>query len=76
MAELTTSAGEHGVPVARLGLALITALVGLCVAVVGFVVDDGPMIVTGMIAGAFGSTAVNGLARAADRWRRRGWEQL
>ena len=76
MAELTTSAGEHGVPLGRLGLALITALVGFCVAVVGFVVDDGSMIVTGMIAGAFGSTAVNGLAKAVDRWRRRGSEQL
>jgi NAD/NADP transhydrogenase beta subunit len=74
VAELTTTAGERGVPLARLGMALIIALVGFCVSVVGFVVDDASMIVTGMIAGAFGSTAVNGLAKGVDRWRRRGSE--
>jgi NAD/NADP transhydrogenase beta subunit len=76
MAALTTTAGERGAPLARLCMALITTLMGFCVSVAGFVVDDASMIVTGMFAGAFGSTAVNGLEKVVDRRRRRGSEQL
>lgn len=50
MAELTTTPGERGAPLARLCMALITTLMGFCVSVVGFVVDDASMTVTGMFA--------------------------
>jgi len=76
MADVTTTAGESGLPLVRLGMALIIAVGGFCVSVMGFVIDNASMIVTGMIAGAFGSTAVNGLAKAVDRWRRRGSGRL
>jgi NAD/NADP transhydrogenase beta subunit len=64
MAETTTTVGECGVPLARLGMALIVALVGFLVAVMGFVVDNAPMIVVGMLVGGSGSVAVNWLANA------------
>jgi NAD/NADP transhydrogenase beta subunit len=66
MAEATTTVGDCGAPLARLGMALTIALVGFLVAVMGFVVDNAPMIVTGMIVGGSGSSAVNGLANAVD----------
>lgn len=64
MAETTTTVGECGVPLAHLGMALIVALVGFLVAVMGFVVDNAPMIVVGMLVGGSGSVAVNWLANA------------
>jgi len=64
MAETTTTVGECGVPLARLGIALIVALVGFLVAVMGFVVDNAPMILVGMLVGGSGSVAVNWLANA------------
>ena len=64
MAETTTTVGECGVPLARLGMALIVALVGFLGAVMGFVVDYAPMIVVGMLVGGSGSVAVNWLANA------------
>jgi NAD/NADP transhydrogenase beta subunit len=64
MAETTTTVGECGVPLARLGMALIVALVGFLGAVIGFVVDNAPMIVVGMLVGGSGSVAVNWLANA------------
>jgi hypothetical protein len=67
MAEATTTVGECGVPLVRLGTALIIALVGFFVAVMGFAMDN-----TTMIVGGSGSIAVNGLANAVNRWRRRG----
>jgi hypothetical protein len=65
MAEGTTTVGECGVTLVRLGVALIIALVGFFIGVMGFVMDS-----TTMIVGGSGSTAVNGLAIAAYRWRR------
>jgi NAD/NADP transhydrogenase beta subunit len=70
MTEATTTVGERGAPLARLGIALIVALTGFCVAIAGFMIDNTLMSVTGMIASGFGSTTVNGLANVADRWRR------
>jgi hypothetical protein len=64
MTEATTTVGDCGAPLARLGMALIVALVGFLVAVMGFVVDNAPMIVVGMIVGGSGSMAVNWLANA------------
>ena len=71
MEEATTTAGLRGVPPVRLGMALIIVLIGLCIAVTGFVMDSAAMIVMGMVVVGSGSTAVNGLAKAGDRWRRR-----
>ena len=64
MAEATTTVVDSGVTLTRLGLAMIVALVGFLVAVMGFVVDNAPMIVVGMIVGGSGSMAVNWLANA------------
>jgi NAD/NADP transhydrogenase beta subunit len=64
MAEATTTVGDRGAPLARLGMALIVALVGFLGAVIGFVVDNAPMIVVGMLVGGSGSVAVNWLANA------------
>jgi NAD/NADP transhydrogenase beta subunit len=63
MAEATTTVVDSGVTLTRLGLAMIVALVGFLVAVMGFVVDNAPMIVVGMIVGGSGSMAVNWLAK-------------
>jgi NAD/NADP transhydrogenase beta subunit len=52
-------------------MAVVIALAGFSLAVMGFVMDNTTMIVMGMVVGGCGSTAVNGLANAADRWRRR-----
>jgi NAD/NADP transhydrogenase beta subunit len=51
MAEATTTVVDSGVTLTRLGLAMIVALVGFLVAVMGFVVDNAPMIVVGMLVG-------------------------
>ena len=64
MAEATTTVGDRGARSARLGMALIVALVGFLGAVMGFVVDNAPMIVVGMLVGGSGSVAVNWLANA------------
>jgi NAD/NADP transhydrogenase beta subunit len=63
MAEATTPVADPGVTLTRLGLAMIVALVGFLVAVIGFVVDNAPMIVVGVIVGGSGSIAVNWLAK-------------
>jgi hypothetical protein len=47
MAKGTTTVGECGVPLVRLGVALIIALVGFSIAVMGFVMDSTTMIVGG-----------------------------
>ena len=47
MAEATTTVGQCGVPLVRLGVALIIALVGFFIAVMGFVMDSATMIVIG-----------------------------
>ena len=54
MAEATTTVGECGVPLARLGKALILALGGFLVALMGFVMTNAPMIVVGMLVVRFG----------------------
>ena len=64
MAEATTTVVDSGVTLTRLGPAMIVALVGFLVAVMGFVVDNAPMIVVGMIVGGSGSMAVNWLAKS------------
>jgi NAD/NADP transhydrogenase beta subunit len=59
------------VPPVRLGMAVVIALAKFPVSVMGFVMDNTTMIVMGMVVGGCGSTAVNGRANAANRWRRR-----
>jgi NAD/NADP transhydrogenase beta subunit len=71
MTEATNTVTERGVPPVRLGMAVVIALAGFSLAVMGFVMDNTAMIVMGLVVGGSGSTAVNALANAADRWRRR-----
>jgi len=71
MTEAANTVSECGVPPIRLVLAVVIALAGLSLAVLGFVVDNTTMIVIGLVVGGSGSSAANGLANAADRWRRR-----
>jgi NAD/NADP transhydrogenase beta subunit len=71
MTEATDAVCECGVPPMRLALAVVIAVAGFSLAVMGFVVDNTTMIVMGLAMGGSGSTAVNGLANTADRWRRR-----
>jgi NAD/NADP transhydrogenase beta subunit len=71
MTEATDTVSEGGVPPLRLALAVVIALAGFSLAVMGFVVDNTTMIVMGLAIAGSGSTAVSGLANAADRWRRR-----
>lgn len=71
MTEATDTVSECGVPPMRLTLAVVIALAGFSLAVMGFVVDNTTMIAMGLAISGSGSTAVNGLANAADRWRRR-----
>jgi NAD/NADP transhydrogenase beta subunit len=60
------------VPPLRLGMAVVTALGGFSLAVMGFAMDNTAMIVVGVVVvGGSGSTAVNALANAANRWRQR-----
>jgi hypothetical protein len=47
MAEATTTVGECRVPLVRLGVLLIIALVGFFMAVMGFVMDNATLIVIG-----------------------------
>jgi hypothetical protein len=47
MAEATTTVGECGVPLVRLGVLWIIALVGFFIAVMGFAMDNATMIVIG-----------------------------
>ena len=47
MAEATTTVGECRVPLVRLGVLLIIALVGFFIAVMGFVMDNATLIVIG-----------------------------
>jgi hypothetical protein len=47
MAEATTTVGQCGVPLVRLGVALIIALVGFSIAVMGFMMDSTTMIAIG-----------------------------
>jgi NAD/NADP transhydrogenase beta subunit len=70
MEEATDGLGERGEPMAGLVVALTIALAGFCCALIGFVVDDTTSIVAGLVVGASGSIAVNGLANSAERWRR------
>ena len=71
MTEATNTVSECGVPPLRLGMAVIIALAGFSFAVVGFAMDNTAMIVVGVVVGGSGSTAVNALANAANRWRQR-----
>jgi NAD/NADP transhydrogenase beta subunit len=71
MTEATNTVTESGVPPARLAMVVVVVLAGFSLAVMGFVLDNIAMIVMGLVLGGSGSTAVNGLANAADRWRRR-----
>jgi hypothetical protein len=59
------------VPPRQLGMAVIMLLIGFSLAVTGFVMDNVAKIVIGLVVSGFGSTAVNGLAKAAGRLRRR-----
>jgi len=59
------------VPPLRLGMAVVIALGGLSLAVMGFAMENTAMIVVGVVVGGSGSTAVNALANAANRWRQR-----
>jgi NAD/NADP transhydrogenase beta subunit len=70
MTEATRTVSESGVSPLRLAMAVVMALAGFSLAVMGFVVDNTAMILTGSVAGCSGSTAVNALANAANRWRR------
>jgi NAD/NADP transhydrogenase beta subunit len=70
MTEATNTVTESGVPPARLGMVVVVALAGFSLAVMGFVMDNVVMIVIGLVLGGSGSTVVNGLAHAVDRWRR------
>jgi len=47
MAEATNTVGECRVPLVRLGVLLIIALVGFFIAVMGFVMDNATLIVIG-----------------------------
>ena len=58
-------------PPLRLGMAVVIALGGLSLAVMGFAMENTAMIVVGVVVGGSGSTAVNALANAANRWRQR-----
>jgi NAD/NADP transhydrogenase beta subunit len=71
MTEAANTVSECSVPPVRLALAVVIALAGFSLAVMGFVVDNMTMIVAGLAIGGCGSTAVNGLANAVDRWHRR-----
>lgn len=55
----------------RLGMAVVIALGGFSLAVMGFAMDNTAMIVVGVVVGGSGSTAANALANAANRWRQR-----
>jgi NAD/NADP transhydrogenase beta subunit len=72
MTEATNAVTERSMPPGRLAMAVVVALAGFSLAVMGFVIDNIAMIVMGLLLGGSGATAVNGLANAADRWRRRG----
>ena len=56
-------------PPLRLGMAVVIALGGFSLAVMGFAMGNTAMIV--VVVGGSGSTAVNALANAANRWRQR-----
>lgn len=71
MTEATNTVSECGVPPLRLGMAVVIALAGFSLAVMGFAMDNTAMIVVGVVVGGSGSTAVNALASAANRWRQR-----
>jgi NAD/NADP transhydrogenase beta subunit len=70
MTEATDMVTERGMSPGRLAMVVVVALAGFSLAVMGFVMDNIAMIVMGLLLGGSGSTAVNGLANAADRWRR------
>jgi NAD/NADP transhydrogenase beta subunit len=70
MTEPTETFSESGVHPMRLAVAAVIALVGFSLAVMGFIVDNTTMIVVGLAIGGSGSIAVNGLANAAEQWRR------
>ena len=70
MTEATNAVSECGVPPLRLGMAVVIALAGFSLAVMGFAMDNTAMIVVGVVVvvvGGSGSTAVNALANAANR---------
>ena len=69
MTEATNTVSECGVPPLRLGVAVVIALAGFSAAVMGFAMGNTAMIV--VVVGGSGSTAVNALANAANRWRQR-----
>jgi NAD/NADP transhydrogenase beta subunit len=52
-------------------MAVVIALGGFSFPVMGFAMDNTAMIVVGVVVGGSGSTAVNALANAANRWRQR-----
>jgi NAD(P) transhydrogenase subunit beta len=52
-------------------MAVVIALAGFSAAVLGFAMDNTAMIVVGVVVGGSGSTTVNALANAANRWRQR-----
>jgi NAD/NADP transhydrogenase beta subunit len=55
------------VPPLRLSMAVVIALGGFSLAVMGFAMDNTAMIVVGVVVGGSGSTGVNALANAANR---------
>jgi NAD/NADP transhydrogenase beta subunit len=68
MTEATNTVSECDVPPLRLGMAVVIALAGFSLAVMGFAMDNTAMIVVGVVVvGGSGSTAVNALANAANR---------
>jgi NAD/NADP transhydrogenase beta subunit len=52
-------------------MAVVIALAGFSLAVLGFAIDNTAMIVVGVVVVGSGSIAVNALANAANRWRER-----
>jgi NAD/NADP transhydrogenase beta subunit len=71
MTEATSAVDKSGVTPLRLAMAVVVALAGFFLAVMGFVLDNTAMILMGSAFGGSGSTAVNALANAANRWRQR-----
>jgi NAD/NADP transhydrogenase beta subunit len=67
---MTEAFEDYSQPLPGLAVALAVALAGFCCALIGFAIDRLLLIVVGVIVGAAGSIAVNGLTDAVRRRRR------
>jgi NAD/NADP transhydrogenase beta subunit len=68
---MTEAFEDYSQPLPGLAVALTIALAGFSCALIGLALDRPLLIITGIIVGASGSMAVNGLADAVRRRRRR-----